>query len=127
MDFLIHHLLRTSANRVPEKEALVHKDERLTYHEVACRVRGLAIGLQQAGLQRGDRIGIYLDPSVPQVLSIFAISQAGGVFVPINQLLFPDQVAHIANDCGMRGLITTRAEAREPCASSRQYRHPSSS
>jgi acyl-CoA ligase (AMP-forming) (exosortase A-associated) len=110
MDYLIHHILRTSAKRAPEKEALVHNGERLNYQDVARQVGGLAIGLQQAGLQRGDRIGIYLDPSVPQVLSIFAVSQAGGVFVPINQLLFPDQVTHIANDCKMRGLITTQSK-----------------
>ena len=42
-----------------------------------------------------------------QVLSIFAISEAGGVFVPINAQLFPEQVAHIASDCGMKALITS--------------------
>jgi acyl-CoA synthetase (AMP-forming)/AMP-acid ligase II len=96
MDFLIHHMLRTSAMRFPEKEALVHGEQRLTYGAVASQVAGLACGLREAGLQRGDRLGIYFDPSIPQVLSIFGIAQAGGVFVPINHLLFPDQVAHIA-------------------------------
>ncbi|HWP45682.1 MAG TPA: acyl-CoA ligase (AMP-forming), exosortase A system-associated [Candidatus Limnocylindrales bacterium] len=107
MDFLIHHMPRTSAQRLPEKEALVHGDQRLTYAEVMKRLAGLAYGLRSAGLQRGDRIGIYLDPSVPQALSIFGISYGGGVFVPINSLLFPDQVAHIAKDCQMKGLITS--------------------
>lgn len=110
MDFLIHHMLRTSTWRFPEKEAVVHEDQRLNYKEVWKRTSGLAEGLRQVGLQRGDRIGIYLDPSVPQVLSIFGISQAGGVFVPINNLLFPDQVAHIAKDCQMKGLITTKSK-----------------
>jgi len=109
MDFLIWHLLRESARRLPEKEALVHGEERLTYREVADRVARLAAGLQEAGLRRGDRIGIYLEASVAQVLSIFAVSQAGGVFVPINAQLFPEQVAHIAKDCGMKGLITRPA------------------
>jgi acyl-CoA ligase (AMP-forming) (exosortase A-associated) len=107
MDFLIHHMLRTSAQRHPETEALVHADERLSYADVERRVSGLAHGLRSAGLSRGDRIGIYLDPSVPQALSIFGISKAGGVFVAVNGLLFPKQVAHIANDCGMKGLITS--------------------
>lgn len=106
MDFLIWHLLRESARRAPQKEALVHGDERLSYCELADRVERLAAGLREAGLHRGDRVGIYLEPSVAQVLSIFAISQAGGVFVPINNQLFPEQVAHIAKDCGMKGLIT---------------------
>lgn len=110
MDFLIHHMLRTSAQRFPKKEALVHEEQRLTYEEVVKQTVGLAYGLRCAGLCRGDRIGIYLDASVPQVLSIFGVAQAGGAFVPINSLLFPDQVAHIARDCRMKGLITTKSK-----------------
>jgi acyl-CoA ligase (AMP-forming) (exosortase A-associated) len=109
MDFLIWHLLRDSARRFPDKEALIHAEERLTYRDVLDRVERLAAGLQNAGLRRGDRVGIYLEPSVAQVLSIFAISRAGGVFVPINAQLFPEQLAHIAKDCGMKGLITRPA------------------
>ncbi|HKW94426.1 MAG TPA: acyl-CoA ligase (AMP-forming), exosortase A system-associated [Methylomirabilota bacterium] len=107
MDFLIHHMLRSSARRVPDKEALVHRDQRLSYREVDRRVAGLGQGLRDAGMLRGDRVGIYLDASIPQALSIFGISHGGGVYVPINGLLFPDQVAHIIRDCQMKGLITT--------------------
>jgi acyl-CoA ligase (AMP-forming) (exosortase A-associated) len=107
MDFLIWHLLRESARRAPQKEALVHLEQRLTYAEVARRTAGLAAGLRSNGLRRGDRVGIYLEASVPQVISIFGVSQAEGVYVPINALLHADQVAHIASDCGMKVLITT--------------------
>jgi len=110
MDFLLHHMLRTNARRNPGKEALVHGNRRMTYGEIARQSAGLAYGLQCAGVQRRDRIGIYLDHSIPLVLSIFGISQAGGVFVPINSLLFPDQVVHIVKDCGMKGLITTTSK-----------------
>jgi acyl-CoA ligase (AMP-forming) (exosortase A-associated) len=110
MDFLIHHMLRTSFERSPDKEALVHVDQRLSYRDVARRTGGLAKGLRRAGLARGDRMGIYLEPSVAQVVSIFGISEAGGVYVPINATLFPEQVGHIAKDCGMKGLITTAAK-----------------
>jgi len=107
LDFLVHHMLRATAARVPEKEALVHDEQRLTYQEVGASVAGVALGLRRAGLRRGERVGIYLGPSVPQVLSIFGVSQAGGVFVPINTLLFPEQVSHIARDCGIAALITS--------------------
>jgi acyl-CoA ligase (AMP-forming) (exosortase A-associated) len=108
MDFLIHHMLRSSALRFPEKEALVDRENRLTFEEAVRKIAGLAEGLRRAGLQRGDRVGIYLETSVLQGLSIFGVSQAGGVFVPINSVLFPEQVAHIAGDCKMTGLITSR-------------------
>ena len=107
MDFLLHHLLDRSARRFPEKEALVCAQYRLSYGEVARKAAGLANGLRQIGTERGDRIGIYLPPSVPQVLSIFGVSQSGGVFVPMNPLLFPEQVTHIACDCQIKGLITS--------------------
>src|SRR5439155_2695240 len=95
LDFLVHHMLQRSGTRTPDKEALVHGDRRLTYAELGARTAGLAEGLRQAGVERGDRVGIHLDPSIAQVLSIFAVSRAGGVFVPLNPVLFPEQVAHI--------------------------------
>lgn len=107
MDFLIWHLLRKSSARTPHKEALVHGAQRLNYQQVARLTAGFATSLRDRNVNRGDRVGIYLDASVAQVISIFGISQAEGVYVPINALLHYDQVMHIARDCGMKGLITT--------------------
>lgn len=109
MDFLVHHMLRASAERLPDKEAVVHGGLRLTYAEVWAKISSLADGLRRAGIRRGDRVGIYLEASVPQVLSIFGISRAGAALVPINAQLFPEQVAHIARDCGMKALITSKS------------------
>lgn len=107
MDYLIHHMLRTSFQRFPDKEALVHGNERLSYKEVYARTASLAGSLQQLGIRRGERVAIYLDASVPQVLSMFAVSMANGVYVPINTVLFPEQVLHIANDCAVSSLIVS--------------------
>ena len=110
MDFLIHHMLRSSAARLPEKEALVGGDQRLSYAEVWARVRGLAAGIQRAGIERSDRVGVFLDASVEQAISIFAVSRAECVFVPINGVLLQDQVSHIARDCRMRCLIISASK-----------------
>ena len=107
MNFLLHHMLQTSASRYPRKEALVKGEERLSYGQVGERVRSFASALREKGLGRGERVGIYLDDNVAQVISIFGVSQAGGVFVPINGVLFPGQVAHIAHDCAISALITS--------------------
>jgi len=112
MDFLVWHLLRGSALRSPDKEALVQKDQRLSYRQVARQTAGLATSLRTRYVKRGDRVGIYLEASVPQVLSIFGVSQADAVYVPINSVLHPDQVMHIARDCGMKGLVTTPAKLK---------------
>lgn len=110
MDFLVHHMLRHSTERFPDKEALICGEQRLTYSQVSVKAAALAASLQSAGIKRSDRVGIYLDASVEQVLSIFAVPWAEGVFVPINAALFPEQVVHIIDDCGMKGLITSRSK-----------------
>ncbi len=112
MDFLIWHLLRESVRRTPDKEALVHGEQRLSYRDVARRTGGLAAALRNFGARRGERVGIYLEASVPQVISIFGVSQSEAVYVPINALLHPEQVMHIARDCGMKALITTSAKVQ---------------
>ena len=110
MDYLIHHMLRTSASRFPDKEALKHDERSLTFAEFAAKTAAFADGLRDAGVRRGDRVGICLEPSIDQTVAILAISQAGGVFVPIHHSLFPNQVAHIVRDCGMTGLVTDAAK-----------------
>ncbi len=105
---MIHHMLQASAELLPEKEALVHADQRLSYAELWRAVGSLAHGLRSAGLERGARLGIFLDASTAQALSIFAASAAHAVFVPIHPQLVPHQVAHILNDCNVQGLVTTK-------------------
>ncbi len=107
LDFLLHHTLRSSAERNEKKEALVHTDLRLTYGELDRQTSGMAQGLRDAGLMGGERVGVFLEPSVPQVVSIYGTCRAGGVFVPIHHGLFPRQIAHIVNDCEMTALIVS--------------------
>jgi len=113
VSYLVHHLLRTSAKKDPSKEALLHKGESLTYSQIEERTDLFARGLVQAGLRRGERVGIFLEKSINEALSIFAVLKAGGVFVPINNLLFPDQVRHIINDCQMKAIITPGGKLKE--------------
>jgi acyl-CoA ligase (AMP-forming) (exosortase A-associated) len=105
MDFLVHHMLRTTTSLFPKKEALVHGTTKMTYEEIYTQSQALAYSLQKAGIRRGDRVGIYLDPSTSLVLSLFGVSMAGAVSVPIHHKLFPEQVEYILNDCTTKALI----------------------
>jgi acyl-CoA synthetase (AMP-forming)/AMP-acid ligase II len=107
MDFLIHHMLQRSASRFSDKEALVGQEERLTFQAAAKNVTGIAEGLRQAGIRSGDGSESILKLRFSRLFHLWRIP-GWQRFVPINSLLFPDQVAHIANDCQMRGLITPR-------------------
>ncbi|HTL48280.1 MAG TPA: AMP-binding protein [Verrucomicrobiae bacterium] len=106
MQYLVHHFLDQACREFPRKTALIHGRERLRYLDVQKAADGLARRLLELGLKKGDRVGIYLEKSVEEVISVFAVSKAGGVFVILNSALKPDQVAYIMGQSGMRCLVT---------------------
>jgi acyl-CoA ligase (AMP-forming) (exosortase A-associated) len=123
---LLHDLIVASAEHRPEQTALYAGVRAVTYAELAELVRGVANGLCGLGVQRRDRVAIFLPKTVENVAAMFGASAAGAVFVPINPVLKAAQVAHILRDSGARVLITSlnRAEGLvsefESCASLRK-------
>jgi acyl-CoA ligase (AMP-forming) (exosortase A-associated) len=103
----LHDLLAEAATRRGNAPAVTYRDATLTYSRLWRQVREVASGLVGLGLARGERVAVYLDKRVETVVSVFATSAAGGVFVPVNPLLRPRQVGHILADCGVRVLVTT--------------------
>ena len=103
----VYHLLTQAAAATPHSAALTYKKETVSYAELDAAVRAGAVQLQELGIQRGDRVGIYLEKRIELVVAMFATSAAGGVFVPINHVLKPAQLGHIVNDSGARFLVTS--------------------
>src|SRR5690606_18105717 len=66
----------------------------------------------ELGLHRGDRVGIYLEKRIEMVVTMFAASITGSVFVPINHVLKTPQVEHILRDSGARVLVTSTDRLR---------------
>lgn len=104
---LLHELPLHSAERSPAARALTCGDRSLTYAELASDLRSLAGGLVERGLGRGERVAIYLEKRFEFVVAAFGAPAAGAVFVPVNPLLKPDQVAYILRDCNVRVLVTS--------------------
>ena len=103
----IHQFIVNSAKNSPKKNALYFKKESLNYETLQNQMEQCASGLLTQGISKGERIGIYLPKQFETVISFFAASMAGTVFVPINPLLKPEQVAYILKDCNVRILITS--------------------
>ncbi len=104
---LVHQFLENSADRFPNKVALICDGQRLTYADVEVQANRLANALRAQGLQRGDRVALYLPNSIELAIGIFAVLKAGGVFVPINHSTKFDKCAYILNNCDARALITS--------------------
>ncbi len=102
----VRALLETAVRLAPEKTAIVHGADRLSYRELFARVNRVANYLNGRMLPRGSRIGIYSHKSCDQIIAILAILSTEHIVVPITRLLKPEQVRHIIDDCGIETLIT---------------------
>jgi acyl-CoA ligase (AMP-forming) (exosortase A-associated) len=95
-----------------EAQALAYRDQVLSYGTLAKMVSQAAQAMLGLGLARHERVAVYLEKRPETVAAMFGAAAAGGVFVPINPLLKPDQVAYILKDCNVRILVTSPERLR---------------
>jgi acyl-CoA ligase (AMP-forming) (exosortase A-associated) len=104
---LLHELIQCSAQRSPDTPALTLGADTWSYGQLQQRVAAFGAALQQLGLARGARVGIWLEKRLETVVASFGAPAAGCVMVPVNPLLKPEQVLYIAQDCNVRVLVTS--------------------
>ena len=105
---LVHEFIFESALSVPDRQALSYQGVGLNYAALGQMVRVAASAWLAQGLGRGERLAVYLEKCEETVAALFGAAAAGGVFVPVNPVLKPEQVAYILADCNVRILVTSR-------------------
>lgn len=90
---MLDALLHETARRHPERTAIVHGGERMSFASLPRRVAALAGRLEAQGVGEGDRVGVVL-PNVPAfVVAFFALARARAVVVPLNPALSAGEIA----------------------------------
>ncbi|MEM8805166.1 MAG: amino acid adenylation domain-containing protein [Cyanobacteria bacterium P01_G01_bin.38] len=110
MIYLLSQILDRSAEQLPEREAFRCEGKGLTYAELACRANGLAHWLVMQGVQRGDRVGIYLSKSLESAIALYGIWKAGAAYVPLDPSAPLKRTVYAINHCGIRHLITQKSK-----------------
>lgn len=103
--FLADSLLVSGA-QFPDKISVVVEGQPYTHASLLDAARRLARALLDNGLQRGDRVAIYMDNTWPCIISVYAVAMAGGVFLVINPQTKADKLAYILNDSEARILLS---------------------
>ncbi|MFM8563046.1 MAG: acyl-CoA synthetase [Acidimicrobiia bacterium] len=106
MNANIGQLLTKRAYINPDLEALfdVAADRRFTYEQLNARTNQVANALAP-NVRKGDRVGLLMMNSHEFVTSFFAIAKLGGVVVPLNWRLVPDELEFILKDSGTSTLL----------------------
>jgi fatty-acyl-CoA synthase len=102
--------LRRIAGEFGEREALVSCEQgvRLSWAELDLAVDRLARGLLAAGLERGDRVGIWSPNCAEWTLTQFATARVGVILVNVNPAYRTSELSYALRHSGCRMLISAR-------------------
>jgi amino acid adenylation domain-containing protein len=85
----------------------------LTYAELDRLSLRIARALADAGIGRGDRVGLCLPKSERAVAAMLGASRAGAAYVPVDPAAPAVRGAFILRDCAVRALVTTSRKLKE--------------
>lgn len=107
MHYLLQHLLMKSAKQFPNKTAVIYNKEKITYKDLDEVTNKLAVTLLENRMQRGDRVGVYINKSIPSIISIIGVLKAGGIYVPLDANAPFKRLAYIIENAAMKYLLTS--------------------
>lgn len=97
--------LARSAQRFPQRLAIVDGDQRISFAQLDRRATALALGLRAQGIGRGDQVALWMTNCASWVLCWIACARIGAVLVPINTRYKIDEVEYILKQSDARALI----------------------
>jgi amino acid adenylation domain-containing protein len=106
VEYLLHRLLQRSAEDRPEQVAVEDGARAISYAELDARSSQVAHLLQELGVSKGDRVGLYLNKSLESIVGIYGILKAGAAYVPFDAQAPLARLAYIAGNCGIRVMLT---------------------
>ena len=98
-------MLWESAQRFPEKTALVFQGQKISYRELDGLANCCANALAKVGVQKGDRVALYMTNRPEYIISVYGIARLGAVFTPLNPTYKEAEIEHQLNDAEASVLI----------------------
>ncbi|MEM6612306.1 MAG: aminotransferase class V-fold PLP-dependent enzyme [Cyanobacteria bacterium P01_C01_bin.72] len=108
-DRCLHQLFEEQVEKTPKAIALVFQEQQLTYRQLNQQANQLAQHLQSLEVTSGVLVGICVEPSLDQVVSLLAVLKAGGAYVPLDPHYPPQRLAFMLEDSQVSVLITRQS------------------
>lgn len=101
----IHEYLRFRAREMPEKAAIIFYGREITYRELDDMTDRFADYLSGHGIQKGDRVGIFMGNCPHYLIAHFGIQKIGAIVCPCSPLFKKLELSHELNDAGIEILV----------------------
>jgi 3-oxocholest-4-en-26-oate---CoA ligase len=108
MEYNLADLWERVVDTVPDREALVAGDRRLTYAEADERVDRLAHHLADHGIGPGDHVALYLQNGVEYLEGMLAAFKIRAVPVNVNYRYVEEELRYLFNDADAKAVVFHR-------------------
>jgi acyl-CoA synthetase (AMP-forming)/AMP-acid ligase II len=112
MEFNLADLWERVVDTVPEHEAMVCADRRLTYAQADARANRLAHHLGELGIGPGDHVALYLYNGTEYLEGMLAALKLRAVPINVNYRYGPDELRYLLADADARAVIFHREFAQ---------------
>ncbi len=104
---MIHLAIEHWARQQPDACAAEHLGQRITYTKLNSDAEALASQLLREGVQRGDRVGLFLRRSIPMLTGILACLKIGAAYVPQDvKVVTADHIRAVCDTADIRVILT---------------------
>jgi len=93
------------SERYPEKPAVIYLGERFSYAHLRDLSERFAGSLVDMGVQKGDRVMIYIANCVQWLITFLASQKIGAVIVPVSPIYTSFEIEYMINDSGAKTVI----------------------
>ena len=98
-------MLWESAQRFPEKIAVIYQGQKISFRELDGLVNSFANALANLGVKKGDRVALYMTNRPEYLISVYGVARLGAVFTPMNPTYKEEEVAHQLQDADVSVVV----------------------
>ncbi|EYU17219.1 non-ribosomal peptide synthase/amino acid adenylation enzyme [Photorhabdus aegyptia] len=109
----IHELFEKQVCKTPEKKAIVCGQTSISYVELNTKANFLSSNLMKIGIDKDDRVAIYMEKSIDFVISILAVLKSGASYIPIDANTPLQRIKYIIEDSRPKAFISKGNELDE--------------
>ena len=89
----------------PDRTAVVYLGERFSYRRLQDLSLRFAGALQEMGINKGDRIMIYISNCIQWIIAFLGIQKIGAVIVPVAPIYTSYEIEYMIKDSGAETVI----------------------
>ncbi|MGQ0507504.1 MAG: amino acid adenylation domain-containing protein, partial [Myxococcaceae bacterium] len=103
---VVHALIEAQAKKTPNKIAVEFEGKQITYAQLDARTNQLARKLREAGVQRGQHVGLCVERSIEMIVGVAAILKSGAAYIPLDPGYPAERLQYMVADSKMQVLVT---------------------